>query len=211
VLVDTAGLRKKAKVKENIEFYSNVRTLKAIGDSDIAVILIDAEIGIEKQDLSIIHEAVQRRKGIILAVNKWDLLEKDTNTADRYEKSIKEKLGSIDYLPIIFISAKSKQRIYKLIETAKEVEARRKLKPGTTVLNDILLPELGRHNPPATPTGKEVKIKYITQVGEHYPIFILFANHSKYIPDNYKRFIEKTIRRNFDYTGVPFTILLKDS
>ncbi len=210
VLVDTAGLRKKSKVKEDIEFYSTVRTLRALAEADVAVILIDAVTGIEKQDLRIIEEAVRRRKGIILAVNKWDLIKKDSNTAYRYQQEMIKKIGGLNYLPIVFISALTKQRVYKIIELAKEIHQERKKKIETKKLNDVLLPELARTPPPSTPTGKEVKIKYITQVGEKYPVFLLFANHSKYIPDSYRRFVEKLIRRNFGFQGVPFTLTFKD-
>ena len=209
VLVDTAGLRKKAKVNENIEFYSNVRTYRALWSCDVAVILIDAQTGLENQDHKILNEAVSRRKGIILGVNKWDLVEKDTNTAHHFKKELMDQLGNIDYFPIIFISALTKQRIFKIIDLAKEVQAERSKKIPTKELNDTLLEEIQKVNPPATPSGKEVKIKYITQVGEHYPIFIFFANEHKYIPDSYKRFLEKTIRKHFGFEGVPMTLSFK--
>ena len=210
VLVDTAGLRKKARIQENIEFYSNVRTFRAIAECDVALILLDAQYGLENQDQKIIDEAVRRRKGIILAVNKWDLIEKETNTAREFEKGIKDKLGTIDYVPIIFISALTKQRIFKLIELAKSINVERKNKISTSKLNDTLLPEVQKTPPPATPRGKEIKIKYITQVGEKYPIFLVFANDVKYIPDSYRRFLEGLIRRHFGFFGVPMTVSFKD-
>ncbi len=210
ILVDTAGLRKKKKVRENIEFYSTVRTLRALADSDVAIIMIDAQTGVEKQDMKIIDEAIRRRKGMILAINKWDKIEKDSNTAHKYELEVRDKLSQLDYVPIIFISALTKQRIFKLIDLAKEVQAERSKKIETSTLNDVLLPEFQRVTPSATPTGKEVKIKYITQVGEKYPIFLMFANNSKYIPDSYKRFAEKTIRNHFGFQGVPMTISFRD-
>ncbi len=210
ILVDTAGLRKKAKVKENIEFYSNVRTYKALGECDVAIILLDAQSGLEKQDQRIIDEAIRRRKGIILAVNKWDLIEKETNTAKLFEEKIREKLGSVDYIPIIFISALTKKRIYKLIELAKQIQAERKKKIPTSKLNDVLLPEIQKNPPPATKRGREIKIKYITQVGEKYPIFFFFANDVKEIPQHYKRFIEKLLRNNFGFEGVPVSIIFKE-
>ncbi|MCK5455549.1 MAG: ribosome biogenesis GTPase Der, partial [Melioribacteraceae bacterium] len=175
VLVDTAGLRKRTKVKENIEFYSNVRTLRALANSDVAIVMLDAKHGLESQDQKIINEAVQRRKGIIIAVNKWDLIEKETNTAKEFELKISDKLGSVSYIKIIFISALTKQRIFKTIDLAKEIETDRKKKIPTKELNNVLLPEILKIPPPATPTGKEVKIKYITQVGSKYPIFLFFA------------------------------------
>ena len=206
VLVDTAGLRKKKRIEESIEFFSAIRTLKAVGECDIAIVLIDAKIGLDKQDQKIIDEAIRRRKGLIIAVNKWDLIEKETNTARDFEKTIREKLGSIDYIPVIFISALTKQRIFKLIELSQQVEEERKKKIPTNTLNDVLLPLIEKNPPPSTGSGKEVKIKYITQGGEHYPVFIFFSNRPKDIPDNFKRFLEKAIRKNFGFEGVPFTM-----
>jgi GTPase len=210
VLVDTAGLRKKKKVDESIEFFSTIRTLRTIGESDVAVIMIDAKGGIEKQDQKIIDEAVRWRKGIILAVNKWDLIEKDTNTSKKFEDDIKDKMGSIDYVPIIFISALTKQRIYKLIDLVLKVNDERKKKIPTNELNEILLKEIEKSPPPSTQTGREVKIKYITQVGDHYPVFLFFANYPKQIAEHYKKFLERKIRENFGYKGVPFTLSFKE-
>ncbi len=210
VLIDTAGLRKKSKISENIEYYSTVRTLKAIADSTVSVLLIDATQGFENQDQKILDEAVRRRKGIILAVNKWDLVEKDDKTAKEFEKKIREKLGNIDYLPIVFISALTKQRIYKLIDMAKEIHQERHKKIPTNELNDIMLEEISKIPPPATHTGREIRIKYITQVGNHYPVFIFFCNYPKQIPDSYTRYLEKAIRRNFGFYGVPFTLSFKE-
>jgi len=209
ILVDTAGLRKKKRIDESIEFYSAIRTLKAVGECDVAIVLIDAKIGLDKQDQKIIDEVIRRRKGLILAVNKWDLIEKETNTAGQYEKSINEKLGSIDYVPVIFISALTKQRIFKVIELSNQIGEERKKKIPTNTLNNVLLPEIEKNPPPATGTGKEVKIKYITQGGEHYPVFIFFSNRPKDIPENFKRFLEKLIRKNFGFKGVSFTMVFK--
>jgi len=210
VLVDTAGLRRKTKVKENIEFFANVRTYRALWDSDVTVLMLDAELGVEKQDQKIIQEAVRRRKGLIIAINKWDLIEKDTNTAKKYEDAVFTKIKTVDFAPIITISALTKQRIFKLIDLAKKVHEERKKKIPTSQLNDVLLPEIQNTPPPATPTGKEVKIKYITQVGDHYPIFIFFANEHKYIPEHYKRFLERLIRKHFGFKGVPMTLTFKE-
>lgn len=211
VLVDTAGLRRKSKVQENIEFYSNVRTYRALWESDVSVILLDSELGLENQDQKIIQEAVRRRKGIILAVNKWDLIEKDSKTAKHYEDELRSQLGTADFVPIIFISALTKQRIYKLIDLALQIYEERSKKIPTQELNDIILEEVKRTPPPSTPNGKEIKIKYITQVGEHYPIFLFFANDNKYIPDSYKRFLEKIIRNRYGFSGVPMAISFKES
>jgi len=209
VLTDTAGLRKKKKVEESVEFYSAVRALKTIGESDVVAAMIDAEIGLEKQDQKIIDEAVLRRKGLIIAVNKWDLVEKDTYTAKNFEDALYRKLGSIDYVPIIFISALTKQRIFKLIELSKKVNEERKKKIPTNELNEKLLPEIEKSPPAATHTGKEVKIKYITQAKGSYPVFLFFTNYPKEIKDQYKRFLEKLIRKNFGFTGVPVTLSFK--
>lgn len=210
VLVDTAGLRKKAKVHENIEFFSTVRTYRAIAECDIAIIMIDAVEGLGKQDQYIIQEAVRRRKGIILAINKWDLIEKETNTAKKLEDEIKEKLGSQNYLPVIFISALTKQRVFKLIELAKKIQSERRKVIPTPELNEILLPELEKTVPPSTNSGKEVKVKFINQVGDKYPVFLMFANEADHIPDHYRRFIEKLIRKNFGFEGVPITISFRE-
>jgi GTP-binding protein len=210
ILVDTAGLRRKTKVKENIEFFSNVRTYRALWNSDVAVLLLDANLGLENQDQKIIQEAVRRRKGLIIAVNKWDLLEKETNTAKAYEDNVRVQIGTLDYIPFIFISALTKQRIFKLIELAKKIHEERHKKIPTSELNDILLPEIENTPPPATPTGREVKIKYVTQVGDHYPIFLFFANEPRFISDQYRRFLERLIRKNFGFEGVPMTVSFKE-
>lgn len=206
ILVDTAGLRKKKKVDESIEFFSNLRTFKAISESDVTILLLDAGTGFEKQDQKIIDEVIRWRRGLIIAINKWDLIEKETNTAREFEVSIKEKLGTVDFAPVIFISALTKQRIFKLIDLSKKVQSERVKKIPTAELNDTLLPEIERNPPPASPTGKEVKIKFISQVGEHYPIFLFFSNFPKHIPDNYRRFLERLIRRTYGFEGVPITV-----
>ncbi len=210
LLVDTAGLRKKTKVKENIEFYSNVRTWRALSNCNIAIIIVDAQSGLENQDQKIIDEAIQRRKGIILAINKWDLIEKDTHTAKKFTAEIEKKLGGISYLPIIFISALTKQRIYKLIDLAKEIQEERSKKIPTKLLNDTLLEEIKRNRPPATKRGKEINIKFITQVGEKYPIFLFFCSNSKEVPEHYRRFLENKIRLHFGFQGVPIVVSFKE-
>jgi GTPase len=210
ILVDTAGLRKKKRIEESIEFYSMLRTLRSIGECEVAIIMIDATTGIESQDQKIIDEAVRWKKGIIIAVNKWDLVEKETNTAREFEQAIKYKLGRTSYFPVIFISALTKQRIFKLIELAKEINAERKKKIPTSELNEKMLEEIEKNPPPSTHTGKEVKIKYITQVGENYPVFLFFSNYPKDIPDHYKRFLENKIRELFGFYGVPFTMSFRN-
>jgi GTP-binding protein len=209
ILIDTAGLRKKKKILESIEFYSSIRSLKAIGECDIAVVLLDSIVGLEKQDQKIIDEVVRWRKGLILAVNKWDLVEKDSSTADIYEKAMHQKMGAIDYAEVIFISALTKQRIFKLVDLCKQVSEERKKKISTKDLNNFMLDEIVKSPPPASPSGKEVKIKYITQIGQHYPIFAFFCNYPDHVPDNYKRFLEKMIRNRYGFKGVPITLSFK--
>lgn len=210
ILIDTAGLRKKKRVKENIEFFSNIRSFKAIGECNIAIIMLDAQFGLEKQDQKIIDEAIRWRKGIIISVNKWDLIEKETNTAKEMSEKIKHALGSVNYIPIVYTSTLTKQRIYKLIDIALEIEERRKNKIPTNVLNDTLLPEINKTPPPSTSTGKEIKIKFISQVGSNYPVFLFFCNYPKYVPAHYIKFLENLIRKNFGYNGVPITLSFKE-
>ena len=163
----------------------------------------------EKQDQKIIDEVVRWRKGLIIAVNKWDLVEKDSSTASTYEKALHQKMGAIDYAEIIFISALTKQRIFKLIELSKQIFEERSKKIPTKELNDFLLPEIEKSPPHTIPSCKEVKIKYITQIGEHYPIFAFFCNYPKHVGDNYKRFLEKLIRSQWGFNGVPMTLSFK--
>jgi len=206
VLIDTAGLRKKKKVEESIEYFSNLRSFKAISESDVTILILDAKTGFEKQDQKIIDEVVRWRKGLIIAINKWDLIEKETNTAKKFEDDIKDKLGTVDFAPVIFISALTKQRIFKLIDLCKKVQGERTKKISTSELNDTLLPEIERNPPPASPTGKEVRIKFVNQVGDYYPIFLFFSNYPKHIPDHYRRYLERTIRRIYGFEGVPITV-----
>lgn len=209
VLVDTAGLRKRSKVEESIEFFSTIRTLKAIGECDVAVIMLDSKFGLEKQDQKIIDEALRWRKGIIIAVNKWDLIEKETNTSKKFEDEIRQKLGSLDFAPIIFISALTKQRIFKLVELCVDIQKERAKKISTSELNETLLPEIEKTPPPSTHTGKEVKIKYITKAEGDYPKFLFFANYPKEVHDNYKKFLERLIRKHYGFIGVPMTLVFK--
>ncbi|MBK7259826.1 MAG: ribosome biogenesis GTPase Der [Ignavibacteriae bacterium] len=208
VLIDTAGLRRKSKVKESVELYSALRTIKAIERCDVAIILVDAQDGVEHQDLRIIETAMEKRTPAIIAVNKWDLVEKDDRTAAAYEKAIRERLRIYDFLPIMFVSALSKQRIYKLIEMAKEVRAEAQKRISTSQLNDRLLPEVTAH-PPRSRSGKEIKIKFITQVKSEPPVFAFFANEPQLIEDSYIRFLENRLREQFGFTGVPLVISLK--
>lgn len=208
ILTDTAGIRKKARVSDNIEFYSVMRSIQAMQDSDVCIVLIDAPRGFEAQDINIISLAHKYGKGILIMVNKWDLIEKDTKTAEKYKKKIEERLGEMNYIPIIFTSVTIKQRIFQAIEKSIEVYENRKRRISTSKLNDALLPEIERYPPPAY-KGKYIKIKYITQLPTHTPSFALFCNLPQYIKHSYIRFIENKIRMNFDFQGVPLNIFFR--
>ncbi len=209
LLIDTAGVRKKAKVKEDIEFYSVIRAIRSLQNSDVSIVMIDAQNGLESQDINLISLAIKYRKGIVLMVNKWDLIEKDQNTADKFKKKIEERLGTSSYIPIIFTSVLTKQRVFKALETAINVYQDRKKKIPTSKLNDILLKEIERFKPPAY-KGKHVKIKYITQLPIKTPTFAFFCNFPKYIKNPYARYLENRIRENFGFSGVPIKLVFRE-
>jgi len=209
ILIDTAGVRKKAKVHNDIEFYSVVRSIKALQDCDIAIILIDATQGLESQDMNIISLASKYKKGLMIMVNKWDLIEKETKTADEFKTAIVEKLGPLSYAPVIFTSVIKKQRVYKAIETAMEIYENRYKKVATSELNEKMLAEIERYQPPAY-RGKYIKIKYITQLPTKTPTFAFFCNHPNYIKEPYRRFLENKLRSHFDFKGVPVKIVFKE-
>jgi GTP-binding protein len=208
VLVDTAGLRKKKRVAESLEFYSALRTLKSIVRSDVAVVVLDAVRGLDHQDLHIISTALDRNRPSILAVNKWDLVEKDSRTPLEYERLIREQLGLLDYLPIVFVSALTRQRIAKLLELAKELNAQQHRKIDTSELNEVLLAEI-RRTPPSTRGPKEIKIKYVTQVKTRPPVFSFFCNEPKLVEETYRRFLMNRIREHFGFSGVPVKVVFK--
>ena len=208
VLVDTAGIRRKARVKEDLEFYSVLRSLRAIEDADVCLFMIDAESGINAQDLAIFHLIEKNRKGVVIIVNKWDLMEKDTDSAKAFSDHIRKKITPFSDVPIIFTSVKTKQRIQKTLETAVEVYKHRKDKIPTSKLNDVLLPIIERTPPPST-KGKHVKIKYVTQLPTPTPQFAFFCNLPQYISESYTRFIENQLRENFPLTGVPVEIYFR--
>ncbi len=208
LLIDTAGLRKKSRIKESIEFYSALRTLKSIERCDVAVILIDATEGLDHQDLRIIENTIERNRAAIIAVNKWDLVEKDANTAKAFEKALEEKLRIYDFIPIIFISALEKQRIYKVIELSQKVNEEQNKRISTSELNDVLGADI-KVFPPRSRSGKEIKIKYITQVKSKPPVFAFFCNEPKLIDDNYRRYLENKIRGHFTFSGVPVLLSFK--
>ncbi len=208
MLIDTAGLRKKTKVKENIEFYSVMRTIKALEEADVIVLMIDAIEGIESQDINIFHLAEKNKKGIVLVVNKWDLIEKNNKTLKEFEEQIREKTAPFTDVPIVFTSVTEKQRIMKVIETAELVYANRSKKVATSALNDVMLPIIENYPPPAL-KGKFVKIKYITQIKGTSPMFAFFCNLPQYVKEPYRRFIENKLRENFNFSGVPVQIFFR--
>ena len=207
-LVDTAGIRKKKKIDEDIEFYSVVRSIRTIENSDVCIFMVDATEGIQKQDLNIFYVIEKNRKGVVVLVNKWDLIEKETNTVRDYENKIREQLSPFSDVPIIFVSAHTKQRIHKALETAIEVYQNRTQRIPTSKLNE-LLQEIMENHPPPSVKGKFIKIKYITQLPTHAPAFALFCNLPQYIRDSYKRYIENRLREEFDFTGVPIRIFFR--
>ena len=202
LLIDTAGLRKRTKIDRGIEFYSSVRTDKSIERCEVALLLVDAEQGLEKQDIKIIQMAAEKRKGIAILVNKWDLIEKETNTSKRYSDRIYDQIGNLSWIPIIYISALTKKNLYRAIDTALEIGMNRQKKISTSELNRFLQQVLSELTP-STKSGKELKIKYVTQIGAHYPVFAFFCNNTDLIQSNYKRFLEKRLRQTFDFNGVP--------
>ena len=208
MLIDTAGLRKKTKVKENIEFYSVMRTIKALEEADVVILMIDAVEGIESQDINIFHLAEKNKKGIVILVNKWDLIEKNTKTTGIFEEQIYQKIAPFTDVPIVFTSVVEKQRIYKSLEAASKVYENKLKKIPTSKLNDVMLPIIENFPPPAV-KGKYVKIKYITQINATSPMFAFFCNLPQYVKEPYKRFIENKIRENFDFTGVPIQIFFR--
>lgn len=208
MLIDTAGMRKKTKVKENIEFYSVMRTIKAIEESDVVILMIDAVEGIEAQDVNIFHLAEKNKKGIVIVVNKWDLIEKNNKTTKVFEDLIHQKIAPFTDVPIVFTSVLEKQRIFKAIEAANKVYENRNKKIPTSKLNDVMLPIIESFPPPAI-KGKYVKIKYVTQISGIAPMFAFFCNLPQYIKEPYMRFIENKLRENFDFQGVPIQIFFR--
>ena len=207
-LVDTAGIRRKAKVKEDLEFYSVMRSVRAIEHCDVAILILDATRGFDGPVQNIFWLAHRNNKGIVVLVNKWDLVEKETNSVRDYTKKIREAMEPFTDVPIIFISAIEKQRIYKAIETAVEVYQNRSKRVPTHKLNDVMLP-LIEHYPPPSLKGKYVKIKFCTQLPGHYPQFAFFCNLPQYVKDPYKRYLENQLRKNFNFEGVPVTIFMR--
>lgn len=208
LLIDTAGIRKKSKVEEDLEFYSVMRSIRAIEDCDVILLLIDATLGLEAQDINIFRLAETNRKGIVIVVNKWDLVEKNTNSTKEYEEKIREKLAPFRDVPIIFTSALTKQRVLKAIEVAEEVSANRVQTIKTRHLNDVMLP-IVENQPPAAIKGKHVKIKFINQLPTHAPTFAFYCNLPQYVTEAYIRFLENRMREQFNLSGVPIQIFMR--
>ena len=207
-LVDTAGIRRKSKVKEDLEFYSVMRSIRAIEHSDVCILILDATRGFESQDANIFWLAQRNRKGIVILVNKWDLVEKENNTAKQYEAAIRKEIEPFTDVPILFVSALNKQRIYKAIETAVAVYNNRTKRIPTRKLNEVMLPIIENYPPPAI-KGKYIKIKFCTQLPTPMPQFAFFANLPQYVKDPYRRFIENKLRENFDFNGVPIDVYFR--
>lgn len=208
MMVDTAGIRKKNKVQEDIEFYSVLRSIRSIESSDVCLMLLDATLGLEKQDLSILSVIQKNNKGVVLLVNKWDLIEKDTHTTKQFEEKLRNAMAPFVDVPIVFISALTKQRIHKALETAVQVYQNRTQKISTSELNKTML-EIIEDNPPPAIKGKYIRIKYVTQLPTHAPSFAFFCNLPQYIREDYRRFLENQLRKHYNFTGVPIRIFFR--
>ena len=208
-IIDTAGLRKKNKVEENLEFYSVMRAIRTIEESDVCFLIVDATLGLESQDLNIFSLIVKNRKGVVILINKWDLIEKEKNTMEEYEAAIRAKLAPFNDVPILFISALTKQRVFKAVETAMQVYRNRKQKISTAKLNEVMLAAIDNY-PPPTVKGKYIRIKYVTQLPTPSPQFAFFCNLPQYIRDPYRRYLENKMRENFDLQGVPVQIYFRE-
>lgn len=208
IITDTAGIRKKAKVKENIEFYSVMRSIQAMENSDICIIMIDAVQGFESQDMNILSLAVKYKKGIVLMINKWDLVKKNTNSTKEFEDKLNKKISPLNFAPVVFTSVINKQRIHKVLESAVKVYENRSQKITTSQLNNTMLPEIENYPPPST-KGKYIKIKYITQLPTKTPTIAFFCNLPQYIREPYKRFLINKLRTKFQLEGVPVTLVFR--
>ncbi len=208
IIIDTAGLRKKAKVTDDLEFYSVLRSVRTIEEADVCILMLEADRGLEAQDMSIYSLIIRNRKGVVILVNKWDLVEKDNQTVKSFEKEIKSRIAPFTDVPIVFVSAHTKQRIHKALETAMAVYSNRSKKIKTSELNDVMLKAIEAYPPPAI-KGKYVKIKYCTQLPSSTPSFAFFANLPQYIKDPYKRYLENKLRENFDFSGVPIQVYIR--
>ncbi|MBC8043164.1 MAG: ribosome biogenesis GTPase Der [Rhizobacter sp.] len=209
VLIDTAGLRKRARVEGNIELYSTLRTEKAIERADVAILLLDAELGLENQDMKIINLVAEKKRGLVIAVNKWDLLEKDSQTADELTKVLQSQLKSFGYIPTVFISALRKQRIFKAIDLAREVWENRRKRIDTSKLNDVMQAEI-KKSPPWSKSGKEIKIKYVAQLSIEPPLICFYASNAGLVEPPYRKWLERKIREHFGFEGTPIELRFRE-
>lgn len=210
LIVDTAGVRKKGKVFEDVEFYSVMRSIRSIESSDVCILMLDASQGLESQDLNLFSLIQRNNKGVVIVVNKWDLIEKDTNTSKDFETRIKERIAPFNDVPIIFTSVINKQRIFKVLETAKMVFESRTQKIPTSRLNEEVLPIVKEENPPPSYKGKHIKIKYVMQLKTAYPQFVFYCNLPQYIREPYKRYVENRMREIYNFTGVPIILYFRE-
>ena len=209
ILIDTAGMRRKSRVKEDIEFYSTIRSVKAMEESDVCIVMLDAQNGLEGQDMTLIGQADKAKKGIVIMVNKWDAVDKESKTADHLKKAMLERLAPMNYMPIIFASVLEKQRIFQVMEKAMEVYENKHRKITTSKLNEVMQQVIANYPPPAF-KGKHIKIKYMIQLPTPSPTFVFFCNHPKYIKEPYVRYLENRMREHFDFTGVPLTMFFRE-
>lgn len=210
VLVDTAGLRKRSKVRENVEFYSTIRAMRAIEECDVAILLLDASSGLEQQDMHIVQQIIKSQRGLVIAVNKWDLIEDKTPGGVRaFELAIRKRLEPFSDVPILFVSVKERQRLLKVLDAAAKVYENKRKKVSTHELNEVMLAAIAAHHPPAM-GGRLVRIKYVTQVTpSQIPTFLFFANHPKHVQESYQRYLENRLREHFDFTGVPMNVFFR--
>jgi GTP-binding protein len=208
ILIDTAGIRKKSKVEEDLEFYSVMRAIRAVEEADVCLLMIDATQGLESQDLNILRLAQKRHKGVVILVNKWDLLEKETNTARNYEAAIKNKMAPFDDVPVVFISVKDKQRIFQAVEAAMEVYENRTRRIKTSELNEVMM-EIIEATPPPSVHSRYPKFKYVTQLPTPFPSFAFFVNNPNYVRDSYIQFLENQLRKRFNFKGAPMEVYMR--
>lgn len=208
ILIDTAGIRKKTKVEEDLEFYTVMRAIRAVEDADVCLLVLDATQGIESQDLNILRLAQRRHKGIVILVNKWDLVKKETNTARDFENAIKNRMAPFTDVPVLFISALEKQRIFQAIEVALEVYANRIRRVKTSELNELML-QVIEETPPPSVRSRYPKFKYVTQLPTHYPAFVFFVNNPNWVRDSYVQFLENQLRKHYTFTGVPIDVFMR--